>query len=68
MLDLLIIPPQPVDAEDVQKVPFLDGLYEPCVLGPVEILAGLFIHVDVGGGHALFVQCDHLAYLVLVCG
>ena len=49
MLDLLIIPPQPVDAEDVQKVPFLDGLYEPCVLGPVEILAGLFIHVSRSG-------------------
>lgn len=68
ILNLLIVASQPVDTLDVEQVArlyFFDQLFIP---GPVEILAGLLIHVDIPLRDGHFPQGDQLPVLVLLTG
>lgn len=66
VLNLLIISAQPVNAQNKEHVPRLEPAEEPFVIGAVEILAGLLIHVEVFRGNVLFRHSDPLPFLVLV--
>ena len=66
VLDLLIVAPQPVDAQDIEQVARLQPFHQFFVLRTVEVLAGLLVHIDVPLWDLPAVQRDHLPVLVLV--
>lgn len=53
--DVSVIPAEPVDALDIEQVPFAELPHHSLVLGTAEIFAGLFVHVHLAcrDGHRL---------------
>ena len=67
--DLVIVPPQPVDALDDKGVPGFQFAYQPPVSGAVKILARLLVHDDTVSLNPKFPHGDDLPILVLIlCG
>ena len=66
--DLLVVAAQPVDAFDVEQVVLAQTAYQPLVFRPLEILAGLPVHIYILGGYLRLAQGDPLAVVVLFAG
>lgn len=66
--DVPIVPPQPVDALDVQQVARPQLLRQAQVHFPVEVLAGDFVEKNVGLVDAHFPQRKNLPILLLLHG
>ena len=65
-MDFLVVAPQPVNAQNKKHVPRLQPAEEPFVVGTVEILAGLLIHVEIFRGNVLLRHSDPLPFLILI--
>ena len=66
--DLLVVPPQPVNALDHQHVPGLEHLDQLLVQRPVKALARLLFYCDPLQAHTKFLERRHLTVLLLASG
>ena len=66
--NFIVIAPKPVDALDHDGISGFELSQEPLIPRPLEVLAGLLIHVDVAGRYAILHHSDFLPVLVLIAG
>ena len=64
--DLRVITAQAVDALDIQQVVPFQLPQELPILGPLEVLAALFIRIDIAVGDTVFMHGNDLPVFILL--